>query len=146
MPDNETADYEPSPYDFVADHVAMYESTGGEEGAEFNGVPCIVLTTTGRKTGKVRKTPLVRVHDGEHYVVIASMGGQPKHPVWYLNLLADPDVTLQDRAEVSALRARVTEGEERERLWKVATDTYPDYDDYQANCERRIPVVVLEPR
>jgi deazaflavin-dependent oxidoreductase (nitroreductase family) len=140
------ADYAPSPYDFVADHVTQYESTNGVEGAEFNGVPCVVLTTTGRKTGKTRKAPVVRVNDGTNYVVIASMGGQPTHPVWYLNLVANPDVTLQDKADVLELRARTAEGDERDRLWKVATATYPDYDEYQADCERQIPVVVLEPR
>lgn len=140
------SEYEPSPYDWVSSHVATYEATDGTDGAEFNGFPCVVLTTTGRKTGKTRKSPLIRVHDGTNYVVIASMGGQPTHPVWYLNLDADPDVTLQDKAEVRQLRARTAEGEERERLWKVATGTYPDYDDYQTNCERQIPVVVLEPR
>lgn len=139
-------DYEPSPYDFVADHVEQYEASGGTEGAEFNGLPCVVLTTTGRKTGKARKSPLIRVHDGTDYVVIASMGGQPKHPVWYLNLSADPEVTLQDKGEIHELRARTADGEERERLWAVATGVYPEYDEYQANCERQIPVVVLESR
>ncbi len=89
-------DYEASPHAFVADHVEIYERTGGEEGSEFNGVPCVILSTTGRKTGKVRKSPLVRVPHGDGYLVVASMGGQPKHPVWYLNLTANPNVSLQD--------------------------------------------------
>ena len=139
-------DYAPSPYDWVADHVEQYERTGGVEGAEFNGFRCVILETTGRKTGKLRKSPLIRVHDGEKYVAIASMGGQPTHPVWYLNLVADPEVRLRDGADVHELRARPTEGVERAHLWEVATSVYPDYDDYQARCERRIPVVALEPR
>lgn len=138
--------YEPSPHDFVRDHVEQYLATNGEEGAVFNGIPCTILTTIGRKSGSIRRAPIVRVHDGEHYLAIASMGGQPKHPVWYLNLVANPEVTIQDRDLVLDCRARTVTGEERERLWAVAVDTYPDYADYQAKCEREIPVVVLEPR
>jgi deazaflavin-dependent oxidoreductase (nitroreductase family) len=140
------SDYEPSPHDWVADHVEMYESSGGREGLEFNGFRCVVLSTIGRKTGKLRKSPLIRVHDGEKYIAIASMGGQPAHPVWYLNLVDNPDVRLRDGAEVYELTARPTEGDEHAALWKVATAVYPEYDDYQARCERLIPAVALEPR
>lgn len=138
-------DYEASPYEWVADHVEAYERTGGKEGGEFNGVPCVILTTTGRKTGKQRKTPVVRIAHDDGYLVVASMGGQPTHPVWYLNLLADPRVTLQDGPEVRHFTARPTSGDEHAELWKVATSVYPEYDEYQARCERTIPVVKLDP-
>jgi deazaflavin-dependent oxidoreductase (nitroreductase family) len=131
--------YEASPHDWVADHVERYERTGGREGGEFNGVPCVILTTTGRKSGKTRKTPLVRVPNGNGYLVIASMGGQPKHPVWYLNLVADPEVMLQDGPDRRSYRARVVEGPERDELWTVAVA------DYHARCDRQIPVVALDP-
>ncbi len=145
MTDPSTDDnYEPSPYDFVADHVEMYLSSNGEEGSEFIGFPCIVLTTTGRRTGKTRRAPLIRIRDGDTYVVIASMGGQPTHPVWYLNLTADPGVVVQDMADTHRLRARTVDGDERDRLWKLATSVYPEYDEYQTRCDRQIPVVVLE--
>ncbi len=137
--------YEASPHDWVADHVDRYERTGGRDGGEFNGVPCVILTTTGRKSGKIRKTPLVRVPHGDGYLAVASMGGQPKHPVWYLNLVADPDVVVQDGADRRRYRARVVEGPERDELWAVAVAAYGDYADYQKRCERRIPVVALDP-
>lgn len=139
------SDYEASPHDWVADHVERYERTGGREGGEFNGVACVVLTTTGRKTGKTRKTPLVRVPHGDGYLAVASMGGQPKHPVWYLNLLADPRVALQDGPVRRDYTTRITEGDEHEEAWAVAVAAYPEYGEYQQRCERRIPVVVLEP-
>ena len=138
-------DYEASPHDWVADHVERYERTDGREGGEFNGVPCVILTTTGRRSGKTRKTPLVRVPHGDGYLVVASMGGQPKHPVWYLNLAAHPDVMLQDGADRRAYRARVVEGTERDELWAVAVAAYGDYADYQERCDRDIPVVALDP-
>jgi len=139
-------DYQASPHDWVADHVALYERTGGKEGGEFNGIPCVILTTTGRKTGKTRKTPLVRVPHGDGYLVIASMGGQPQHPVWYLNLSADPNVRLQDGPEARDYTARLAGDDEHAELWDVAVAAYPDYADYQERCERQIPVVVLDPR
>ncbi len=138
------SEYEPSPYDFVADHVAAYERSSGTDGSEFNGFPCVVLTTRGRRSGKVRKSPLIRVADGDNYVVIASMGGQREHPLWYRNLVADPEVTLQDGATVTSFRARTASAEERDRLWALANDVYPEYEVYQTRCERQIPVVVLE--
>ncbi|MDP6976413.1 MAG: nitroreductase family deazaflavin-dependent oxidoreductase [Acidimicrobiales bacterium] len=138
--------YESSPVDFVADHVERYLASDGADGFEFNGAECIILTTTGRRTGKLRRTPLVRVHDGENYLVIASMGGAAKNPVWYLNLLANPEVTLQDRAEVHELVARTADADEKARRWPAALAAWPSYADYQAKTDRDIPLVVLEPR
>ncbi len=137
--------YEPSPWGPISEQVALYESTDGKEGGTLEGKPVIILTTRGRKTGAVRKTPLMRVeHDGR-YVVVASMGGAPQHPVWYLNLLADPQVTLQDGGKVMELRAHSASPEERALWWPRATAAWPAYDDYQKNTDREIPVVVLEP-
>ena len=110
------------------------------------GAPCVILTTTGRRTGKVRRTPLIRVHDGDNYLVLASLGGAPQHPVWYLNLLADPEVTLQDRGVVHELVARTASPEEKAGLWPIAVAVWPDYANYQAKTERDIPLVVLEAR
>jgi len=137
--------YVPSAWAPIAEQVALYEATDGKEGNTLEGKPVIILTTRGRKTGDVRKTPLMRVeHDG-HYVVVASLGGAPQHPVWYLNLLADPHVTLQDGAEVTDLRARTATPEERAVWWPRATAAWPAYDEYQNNTDREIPVVILEP-
>jgi F420H(2)-dependent quinone reductase len=141
-----TGEYEPSPSEFVAQQVAQYEATGGKEGAVLQGKPTVILTTTGRKSGKLRKTPLMRVEDGGRYVVVASLGGAPKHPVWYLNLLEHPDVTLQDGGQVFDLRARVATPEEKAAWWPRAVEAWPDYANYQAKTERDIPVVILEPR
>jgi len=138
-------DYEPSPWDFVADQVRQYEATDGREGYLLEGKPCVILTTTGRKTGKLRKTPLMRVeHDGT-YAVVASLGGNPKHPVWYLNLLEHPDVRLQDLGKVIEGRARVVTGDEKKEWWTRAVAAWPSYDDYQAATDREIPVIVVEP-
>ena len=139
-------DYAPSPYSPSADHVERYLATDGEDGFEFNGAECIILTTVGRKTGKVRRTPLIRVHDGKNYLVVASQGGARKHPVWYLNLLANPEVTIQDRAEVYHLAARTATPDEKACRWPAALAAWPAYADYQARTERDIPLVVCEPR
>ena len=139
-------EYEPSPWDWAREQVRQYEASGGAEGNTLNGLPVILLWTKGRHSGKVRKTPLMRVeHDGK-YAVVASLGGAPKHPVWYLNLREDPEVTLQDGANVYDLRARELEGDERKEWWKYATDAYPPYDEYQTKTDRVIPILVLEPR
>ncbi len=138
-------EYEPSPWGPIADQVTLYEGSGGTEGLELEGQPCIILTTKGRKSGKLRKSPLMRVeHDGR-YAVVASMGGAPQHPVWYLNLLANPDVTLQDGPDVYDLKARVVDGDEKAEWWRRATEVWPSYDDYQASTDRVIPLIVLEP-
>jgi len=139
--------YEPSPAAWVRDQIEKYESSNGTEGTELQGKPCVILWTRGRKSGTVRKSALMRVADEEgRYAVVASMGGAPKHPVWYLNLLADPEVTLQDGPEVKDYTARVVEGDEKAAWWERATEVWPAYDEYQAKTERAIPLVVLEPR
>jgi len=139
-------EYEPSPAGWVRNQVQKYEESGGTEGTELNGLPVVILWTKGRNSGKLRKTPLMRVeHDGT-YAVVASLGGAPKHPVWYFNVVADPDVTLQDGPNVYDLRAREVTGAEKAEWWKHAAAAYPPYDDYQAKTDRQIPVFVLEPR
>jgi deazaflavin-dependent oxidoreductase (nitroreductase family) len=140
------AEYAPSPWEPIADHVERYLATDGQEGFEFEGAGSVILTTTGRKTGKLRRTPLIRVHDGERYLVVASLGGAPKHPVWYLNLVADANVVLQDRGDVFELKARTASAEEKAELWPVAVTAWPDYEAYQAGSDRDIPLVILEPR
>jgi F420H(2)-dependent quinone reductase len=139
-------EYEPGTWTMAADHVARYEASGGTEGTHMGGAPCVVLWTRGRTSGKVRKSPLIRVTDGERYAAIASMGGQPQHPSWYGNLVADPLVTLQDGPVVKDYTAREVHGEEKAEWWARATEVWPAYDDYQAKTERVIPLVVLEPR
>lgn len=137
-------EYEPSPWDLVADQVQLYEESGGSEGSLLEGKPCIILTSRGRRTGKLRKTPLMRVeHDG-NYAVVASMGGAAQNPVWYYNLIANPDVVLQDGREVYDLRAREVKGDEKTPWWSRAVEAWPDYDKYQASTDRVIPLVVLE--
>jgi deazaflavin-dependent oxidoreductase (nitroreductase family) len=139
-------EYEPSTWKFARDHVERYESSGGTEATTLQGRPVIILTTRGRRTGKLRKSPLMRVeHDGT-YAAIGSLGGAPNNPVWVYNLRADPEVTLQDGPKVVDLRAREVTGLERDEWWRRAVDAYPPYDEYQARTERSIPVFVLEPR
>src|SRR5690606_24891908 len=121
-----------------------YEASGGVDGGDLEGKPCVILTTRGRKTGKLRKTPLMRVEYGGTYVVVASMGGAPQHPQWYLNLVAHPDVTLQDGPDVFDCVARTANAEERAQWWPHAVAVWPAYDDYQAATDREIPVVILE--
>ncbi|HET6949383.1 MAG TPA: nitroreductase family deazaflavin-dependent oxidoreductase [Acidimicrobiales bacterium] len=139
-------DYEPSTWDWVAKQVDAYESSGGTQGVMLQGVPTIVVTMQGRRSGKLRKAPVMRVeHDGS-YVAVASKGGDPHHPGWYLNLLAHPDVTVRDGTEVHEMRAREVTGEEKDAWWERAVAVWPAYADYQAKTDRVIPVVVLEPR
>jgi deazaflavin-dependent oxidoreductase (nitroreductase family) len=138
-------EYEPSPWEAVAEQVRQYEASGGREGGTLEGKPVVILTTRGRRSGKVRKAALMRVeHDGR-YAVVASLGGAPKHPVWFLNVEADPNVTLQDGASVMKMRARVAIGDEKREWWTRATEVWPNYDDYQSKTDREIPIVILEP-
>jgi deazaflavin-dependent oxidoreductase (nitroreductase family) len=141
-----TGEYRPSPTHWVRDQVELYESSGGTKGTTIRGtLPVILLTTVGARSGKLRKTPLMRVeHDGR-YLVVASQGGAPKHPLWYHNLVADPRVELQDGPAKQDMVARELSGAEREEWWTRAVETFPDYAEYQAKTERVIPVFVLEP-
>jgi proline iminopeptidase len=131
---------------FGDEHVARYEETDGEVGYLWNGATCLVLRTKGRTTGELRKFPLIYGERGDDLVLIASKGGAPEHPGWYLNLLADPDVEVQVKGDVFPVRARTAEGDERRELWNLMLEQWPDYDGYQSNTDREIPVVVLERR
>jgi deazaflavin-dependent oxidoreductase (nitroreductase family) len=141
--------YEPSPSEWVRDQVELYERTGGAEGNTLRdtGLPVIIVTTRGNKSGVIRKTPLMRVeHDGE-YALVASQGGAPTHPVWYYNLLADPDsVTIQDGPEPSEVTVREAEDEERAVWWARAVEAFPPYAQYQLKTDRRIPVFIATKR
>lgn len=139
-------DYEPSPWDMIADHVERYEASGGGPGTELEGAPCIILTTKGAKSAKVRKTPLMRVTDGENYAVVASMGGAPNHPVWYFNLVADRHVMLQDGPVRRDYVVHQAEGAEKSEWWARAVAVWPSYDEYQAATDRVIPLFVLVPQ
>jgi len=140
--------YVPSPSQWVADQVALYESSGGTAGVTLRetGLPVIIVTNRGRKTGAIRKTPLMRVADGQNYVLVASQGGAPTHPVWYYNLKANPNVEIRDKTEVYAMRVReVTDPAERARLWQLAVAAFPPYQEYQTKTDRLIPVFLAEP-
>ncbi|MET9592889.1 nitroreductase family deazaflavin-dependent oxidoreductase [Streptomyces sp. NPDC006516] len=138
-------EYEPSPTTWVREQVELIESSGGTQGTTLRGMPVILLTTRGAKSGKIRKTPLMRVeHDGE-YAVVASLGGAPKHPVWYYNVLADPRVDLRDGTLRQDMVAREVTGEEKALWWARAVEAFPDYADYQTKTDREIPVFVLSP-
>ncbi|HET7004289.1 MAG TPA: nitroreductase family deazaflavin-dependent oxidoreductase [Candidatus Binatia bacterium] len=142
------AEYIPSPRDWVREQVELYERTNGAEGNTLRdtGLPVIIVTHTGNKTGAVRKTPLMRVKDGANYVLVGSTGGAPKNPVWVNNLRANPLVELRDLALVRTMRVReVTDAAERERLWKAAVAAYPPYSEYQTRTTRVIPLFVAEP-
>ena len=139
-------EYIPSPAQWVADQVELYERSGGTEGTTLNGLPVIIVTHRGRMTGAVRKTPLMRVTDGDDYVLVASRGGAPTHPLWYHNLKADPDVEIRDATETYSMRVREVEsGTERERLWETAVAAFSPYQDYQEKTDRLIPVFLAEP-
>jgi deazaflavin-dependent oxidoreductase (nitroreductase family) len=138
-------EYEPSPAQWVRDQVEEYESSGGTQGTTLGGRPVIILTTVGAKSGKLRKSPLMRVeHDGS-YAVVASLGGAPRNPTWYNNVKADPHVELQDGPERRDYVAREVTGGEKATWWDRAVAAYPDYADYQRKTDRQIPVFVLEP-
>jgi deazaflavin-dependent oxidoreductase (nitroreductase family) len=138
-------EYEPSPAQWVRDQVALYEGSGGTEGTTLRGLPVIVLTTLGAKSGRIRKSPLMRVEHEGVYAVVASQGGAPKHPVWYHNVQANPLVELQDGPVRQDMTAREVTGEEKALWWDRAVAAYPDYADYQKKTDREIPVFVLEP-
>jgi F420H(2)-dependent quinone reductase len=138
-------EYAPSPEKFVREQVETYERTDGAEGNTMQGKPVIILTSKGARSGKIRKTPLMRVeHDGV-YAVVASKGGTPEHPVWYHNVKAHPHVELQDGAHKWDMVAREATGEEKSRWWERAVAAWPDYAEYQKKTDREIPLFVLEP-
>jgi len=141
-----TGEYAPSPSDWARKQAELFESTAGAEGNTLRGRPIILLTSLGARSGKIRKTPLMRVeHEGE-YAVVASQGGAPTHPTWYHNLVANPHVELQDGAVRKDYVAREATGEERAVWWQRATANWPDYDEYQKKTDRVIPLFVLTPK
>jgi deazaflavin-dependent oxidoreductase (nitroreductase family) len=144
-----SGEYEPSPSEWVRDQVAEYEASGGTKGNTLldTGMPVIIVTSRGNKSGKLRKTPLMRVeHDGE-YALVASKGGAPEHPVWYYNLLADPDtVVVQDGPEPVEVTVREASGDEKREWWDRAVAAYPPYADYQAKTDRQIPLFIATPK
>ncbi len=131
---------------FGAEHVRVYRETAGARGYRWRGATVLLLTTTGRKSGEPRTTPLIHGVDGERWVIVASKGGAADHPAWFLNLRANPEITIQVQADEIPVVATVAEGEERARLWAAMNEMWPGYDDYQAQTEREIPVVVLSRR
>jgi deazaflavin-dependent oxidoreductase (nitroreductase family) len=137
-------EYEPSPAQWVRDQVELYESSGGTKGTTLRGMPVILLTTRGAKSGKLRKIPLMRVEHEGTYAAVASLGGAPKHPVWYFNIVADPNVELRDGTQTWDMKAREIHGEEKAAWWERCVAAYPDYADYQKKTEREIPVFLLE--
>lgn len=138
-----TGEYEPSTSDWARKQAELLEDSGGTEGTTLNGMPVILLTTKGNKSGKLRKTPLMRVeHDGE-YAAVASLGGAPKHPVWYFNIKAEPHVELQDGTEKADYIAREVTGDEKAVWWERAVAAFPPYAEYQTKTDREIPVFVL---
>ena len=141
------SEYIPSPRDWVADQVELYEGSLGTEGLTLRdtGLPVIIVTNQGRKTGAIRKTPLMKAMDGNSYILVASQGGAPKHPLWYHNLKAEPNVEIRDEAEVYSMRVReVVDSVERQRLWDIAVAAYPPYQEYQDKTARVIPVFIAE--
>ncbi|MGE3073042.1 MAG: nitroreductase family deazaflavin-dependent oxidoreductase [Dehalococcoidia bacterium] len=141
-------EYKPSPIEWVRNQVEVYERTNGAEGNTLRdtGLPVIIVTNTGNKTGDIRKTPLMRVKDGDNYVLVGSMGGAPKNPVWVYNLRANPDVEIRDREVVQQMKVReVSDAAERARLWDLSVKAFAPYAQYQEKTSRKIPVFVAEP-
>ena len=142
-----TGEYEPSPTKWVRDQVAEYEASGGTRGTTLleTGLPVVIVTNLGARSGKLRKTPLMRVEHEGRYAAIASQGGAPTHPAWYENLRAHPQVEVQDGPQKQDMSARELSGAEREQWWDRAVAAFPNYADYQRKTEREIPVLLLEP-
>ena len=144
----ETPGYIPNPWQWVREQVEIYESSGGTQGTTLRdtGLPVIIVTHKGNRTGAIRKTPLMRVKDDVNYILVGSMGGAPNNPVWVYNLRAHPAVEIRDHTESQTMRVReVSDDAERARLWKLAVAAYPPYEEYQAKTTRRIPIFVAEP-
>jgi deazaflavin-dependent oxidoreductase (nitroreductase family) len=148
MKEARMAEYIPSPRDWVREQVEVYEGSNGSEGTTLRdtGLPVIIVTHTGNKTGAIRKTPLMRVKDGDAYVLVGSQGGAPTNPVWVYNLRVNPNVEIRDLSEVQNMRVReVEDAAERARLWELSVAAYPPYAEYQERTTRQIPVFVAEP-
>ena len=142
------AEYIPSTADWVREQVELYESSGGSQGTTLRetGLPVIVVTNLGNKTGAIRKTPLMKVKDGNNYVLVGSKGGAPQNPVWVYNLRADVNVEIQDETETHTMRVReVRDDVERSRLWEISVAAFPPYEEYQGRTARKIPVFLAEP-
>ena len=135
----------PPTRDWVAEHAGRYLATDGADGYLWRGVPTLLLTTRGRRSGRLRRTPLIFGRDGDAYVVVGSWGGAPRHPSWYLNLSEDPEVTIQVGPEKMRARASTVEGARRDELWSRMAGIFPPYESYQERTTRRIPIVALEP-
>ncbi|MDE0037097.1 MAG: nitroreductase family deazaflavin-dependent oxidoreductase [Gammaproteobacteria bacterium] len=140
------AEYIPTPVKWVRDQIELYEGSGGTQGTELGGRPVIIVTHEGNKTGAIRKTALMRVEDAGSYVLVGSMGGAPKNPVWVYNLRAHADVEIRDKTEVHRMRVReVEDPDERARVWALAVEAFPPYEDYKNKTTRTIPVFIAEP-
>ena len=142
-------EYIPPALDWVRDQVELYESSGGKEGTTLRdtGLPCIIITHLGNKSGAIRKIPVMRVKVDNNFVLVGSYGGRPKNPVWVYNLRANPDVEIRDESEVYEMRVReVTDDQERQRLWDEGAKAFPPYNDYQAITTRKIPVFIAVPK
>ena len=142
------SEYVPSPYGWVREQVELYESSGGTEGTTLRdtGLPVIIVTHTGNKSGATRKTPLMRVKDGDNYVLVGSQGGRPTNPVWVYNLRANSSITIRDLTDVQPMVTReVKDDAERARLWELCVAAFPTYEEYQAKTDRKIPVFIAEP-
>ena len=140
-----TGEYEPSTSDWARENAELYIASGGTQGTDLKGMPVVLLTTIGAKSGKLRKTPLMRVEHNGEYAVVASLGGAPKNPVWFYNIVKNPRVELQDGTDNGDYDAREVFGDEKARWWQRAVAAYPDYADYQRKTDRAIPVFVLTP-
>jgi deazaflavin-dependent oxidoreductase (nitroreductase family) len=138
-------EYEPSPEQWVRDQVAAYEGSGGTEATTLRGVPVVVVTSKGAKSGRLRKNPVMRVEDAGSYALVASKGGAPSHPTWYHNLVAHPRVELQDGPQRRDYTVRLAKGEERAQWWERAVAVWPEYAQYQTRTDREIPVFIAEP-
>ena len=141
------SEYIPSPSEWVADQVELYEGSGGTDGLTLRdtGLPVIIVTNKGRKTGAIRKTPLMRAMDGSNYILVASQGGAPKNPRWYANLKAEPNVEIRDETQTHSMQVReIVDSVERKRLWDIAVAAYPPYQEYQDKTDRVIPVFLAE--
>lgn len=134
-----------SPTGWVKSHIRKYVESDGQDGHRWRGLPTLLLTTRGRKSGKLRRTALIYGRDGDNYLVVASNGGAARHPFWYLNLVDRPEVEIQVGADKLRARARTAEAAEKPRLWKLMREIYPAYDSYQAKAGREIPLVIVEP-